>query len=112
MGEIDAIGTSAKKGTCFGCKQVGHLKKNCPDKNKNATKRKKDKANAKCFHCGKKGHFIEECRKRKADKAEANKKKGKGIQKLDEDEKTEKDNKEESSDEEVGYLGNFLGVTR
>ena len=89
------------------------MKKNFPDKDKHAAKRKKDKANAKCFHCGKKGHFIEECRKRKADKAEANKKKGKGIQNLDEKEKTEKDDKEESSDEEVGYLGqNFLGVTR
>ena len=111
--DIDAIGTSAEKRTCFGCKKVGHLKKNCPDKDTNAAKRKKDKANAKCFHCGKKGHFIEECRKRKADKAEANKKKGKGIQKLDETEKTEKDDKEESSDEEVGYLGkNFLGAMR
>ena len=111
--DIDAIGPSAEKRSCFTCKKPGHLKKDCPEKDKNAAKRKKDKANCKCFHCGKKGHYIEECRKRKADKAEANKKKkGKGIQNLEEKEKTEKVDKEESSDEEVSYLANFLGETR
>ena len=111
--DIDAIGPAAEKRSCFTCKKVGHLKKDCLDKDKNVAKQKKDKANCKCFHCGKKGHFIEECRKRKADKAEANKKKkGKGIQNLEEKEKTEKVDKEESSDEEVSYLANFLGETR
>ena len=100
---------------CFGCQQVGHIKRKCPNKDKWAKKEpgggkknQKDKDKG-CIHCGKKGHTVENCFKRKADKAE--RKKRDKIQKLDETSGPAKD-EEQSSDEdgEIGFLAEARGV--
>ena len=95
-----------EKRTCFGCKKVGHLRRNCPN-GEGARKGGKPKKDIRCFHCGKKGHTIEQCRKRMADKAEAAKSKKK-IQVLTDGQKGA-GQEESESDEEVDFLGSMRG---
>lgn len=96
-----------EKRTCFGCKKVGHLRRNCPngDGGRKGGKPKKD---VRCFHCGKKGHMIEQCRKRMADKAEAARNKKK-VQALT-DGQVGAGKEDSESDEEIDFLGHTRRV--
>ena len=97
---------------CFGCQQVGHIKRKCPNKDKwlkpgGGQKQKKEKD--KCVHCLKKGHTVENCFKRKADKAERIKREK--IQSLEETSETAKGEEQSSEEEEeVGFLADARGV--
>ena len=47
----------AKQVQCFSCKQFGHIKRNCKNK------QRRDKSGIECWNCHEMGHYKSECRK-------------------------------------------------
>lgn len=80
--------------SCYICKKVGHLAKNCREK-------KKTNPNIRCYHCGEKGHLIKQCPTRKEDKKEGRMRRKKVNAVNDTKEESEDDT---SSEEEVNFL--------
>ena len=80
--------------SCYICKKVGHLAKNCREK-------RKTNPNIRCYHCGEKGHLIKQCPTRKEDKKEGRMRRKKVNAVNDTKEESEDDT---SSEEEVNFL--------
>lgn len=92
-----------EKRTCYNCRQVGHLRRDCPKTSKKERKDKDNKKEVRCVHCNKKGHTVEACFKRKADKAEARKKHK--IQEMGKSKETPKEENSDSETETMSFLG-------
>jgi hypothetical protein len=54
--------TNGKKMTCYACRKIGHISKDCRSKNKvNRGTINNSKKNVTCYSCGKPGHYSKEC---------------------------------------------------